>query len=75
MGNAMTPGTEDIMGIISDLVADERRLGPGGLDNFGVNRIFREIRMTPEEIDGKLTRFVNALKAPNFEVVKQINPD
>ena len=66
---------KDIMGIISDLVADERRLGPGGLDNFGVNRIFREIRMTPEEIDGKLTRFVNALKAPNFEVVKQINPD
>ena len=64
---------KDLFAIIDALAADERRLGPGGLDNFGIDRVFREVRMAPEPVDRSISKFFSALHANDFAGVSAIN--
>ena len=71
----LTAARPDLMAIIDELAADEHRVAPGGLDQFGIDRVFREVRMSPESVDIGISNFFYALQCPNFDIVCAINGD
>lgn len=52
---------------------DSHRLTHDGVDDVGMDRIYREIRMDPQRIDRKLNKCYNAVQANSFEDVKALN--
>jgi hypothetical protein len=63
----------DMQGIIRDLEKDDHRMPIGGGSHLGTERIFRELRLAPDQIDHKLNRFYRAIQAPDFNGVELHN--
>ena len=52
---------------------DTHRLAHDGVDDTGMDRIFRELRLDPQRIDRKLNKFQQAVQSKSFAEVKAIN--
>jgi hypothetical protein len=63
----------DLEGIIRDLESDDHRMPSTGGNHLGMERIYREMRLAPERINGKLNKFYRAVQAPDFSTVKLYN--
>jgi hypothetical protein len=71
---AFNAAKDDLRDIARDSFAkDTHRLAHDGVDDTGMDRIFRELRLDPQRIDRKLNKFVKALRAKTFEEVQSIN--
>ncbi|HEY9229194.1 MAG TPA: hypothetical protein VIP11_21260 [Gemmatimonadaceae bacterium] len=72
--DAFKDAEADLTAIVRDSFGkDVHRLSHDGVDDTGMDRIFRELRLDPQRIDRKLNKFVNGVRAKSFEEVKAIN--
>jgi hypothetical protein len=72
--DAFDAAQRDLKDIARDSFArDTHRLRHDGVDDTGMDRIFRELRLDPQRIDRKLNKFQKAVLSRSFEEVKAIN--
>ncbi len=72
--DAFDAAQDDLKDIARDSFAkDAHRLAHDGVDDTGMDRIFRELRIEPQRIDRKLNKFAKAVLSKSFEEVKAIN--
>lgn len=55
---------KDLEGIVTDLERDRRDNMSDDVNSLGMNRIFREVRVTPARIDSEINRFVKNVQLP-----------
>ena len=71
---AFDAASGDLTDIVRDSYKkDTQRLTHDGVDDTGLDRIFREIRLDPQRVDRKINKFYQAVQAHSFEDVKAIN--
>lgn len=72
--DAFDDAKDDLRDIARDTFSkDGHRLAHDGVDDTGMDRIFRELRIDPQRIDRKLNKFAKGVIAKSYEEVKAIN--
>ena len=56
----------DMDEVVTAIVRDDQRMD--GVDNVGLDRVFREVRVTPTAIDGELRKFLKTVQNPSAPV-------
>ena len=78
LGGKLKVAFEGASGDLKDIARDSfakdtHRLAHDGVDDTGMDRIFRELRLDPQRIDSRLNKFRKAVPAKSFAEVKAIN--
>ena len=62
IGHPLLSAQGDLLSLIDDVVRDEKRFPRDGIDFWGFDRIFHEVRLTSERIDRKLAKFMQGVQ-------------
>lgn len=63
----------DLYEIVHDLAKDDHRIPADGVDHWGLERFYREVRLAPERIDRKLQKFYDGVQQSSFNAVQVVN--